>query len=198
MARILAVDPGTHQSGFVDMDASRLYEFSKLDNDKLLTRIHSGDFDACDECVIEMVGHYGTGMSVGKEVFRTCILIGRLAQAWSRRKGREARWLLRKTICGVLCASGRANDSNIRQAIIDRYDGQRAALGAIKCPKCKGKGWFGVGRRPCPQCDGSKWEVPPGPLYGVSGDIWSALAVGLTFFDLSQPGIAVERTPPCF
>ena len=31
-----------------------------------------------------------------------------------------------------------------------------AWAGLIDCPKCKGRGWFGRGRKPCPQCGGEK------------------------------------------
>ena len=53
-----------------------------------------------------------------------------------------------------LCGSAKAKDSNIRQAIIDRYGGD---------PK---------------RCIGTK--KAPGPLYGISADQWAALALALT------------------
>lgn len=61
----------------------------------------------------------------------------------------------RKEVKMHLCHSMRAKDGNIRQAIIDRYGGESA-----------------IGRK-----------KNPGPLYGVSGDVWSALAVALTWSD---------------
>jgi len=54
-----------------------------------------------------------------------------------------------------LCGSARAKDTNIRQALIDRYGGS-AAIGK---------------------------KAAPGPLYGVSKDVWSALAVAVTAAD---------------
>lgn len=51
-----------------------------------------------------------------------------------------------------LCGNSKANDSTIRTAIIDRY------------------------RQP----DGKNPIKKGGPLYGISGDCWSALAVALT------------------
>jgi hypothetical protein len=55
-----------------------------------------------------------------------------------------------------LCGSARAKDPNIRQALIDRYGGQ-AAIGK---------------------------KASPGPLFGISNDVWSALAVAVTAADI--------------
>lgn len=55
-----------------------------------------------------------------------------------------------------ICGNSRAKDGNVRQAIIDRYGGKEVAIGK---------------------------KATPGPLYGVSNDVWSALAVGLTYLD---------------
>lgn len=54
-----------------------------------------------------------------------------------------------------LCGSVRAKDANIRQALLDRWGG-RSAVGTKKAP---------------------------GPLYGVTGHCWSALAVAVTAWD---------------
>lgn len=64
----------------------------------------------------------------------------------------------RKDVKLHLCHSMRAKDANIRQAIIDRFGG----------PEAIGK------------------KKSPGPLYEVSGDVWSALAVGLVWLDKHQ------------
>lgn len=55
----------------------------------------------------------------------------------------------------ALCHNSRAKDANIRQALIDRFGGLAA-----------------IGRK-----------ANPGPLYGVAGDVWSALAVAVTWAD---------------
>ena len=61
----------------------------------------------------------------------------------------------RKAIKLHLCGSMRAKDPNIRQALIDRFGGSSA-----------------IGRK-----------ATPGPLYGVSADLWSALAVAVSWAD---------------
>ena len=63
----------------------------------------------------------------------------------------------RKAVKLYLCGSVRAKDPNIRQALLDRYGGSVAK--------------------------GTKSH--PGPLYGVAGDVWSALAVAVTYADRS-------------
>jgi hypothetical protein len=79
---------------------------------------------------------------------------------WSGRFAEAARPLTvervtRRAVKLHLCGSMRAKDANVRQALIDRYGGATAK--------------------------GTKKK--PGPLYGVSGDVWSALAVAVTYAD---------------
>lgn len=98
---------------------------------------------------IEMVASYG--MAVGKDVFETCVWIGRFVQAYPGR----THWVYRKDVKMALCGSMRARDSNIRQALTDRYGpGREKAVGRKKAP---------------------------GPLYGIRTHLWSALAVGVTW-----------------
>lgn len=92
------------------------------------------------------------GMAVGAEVFQTCVWLGRFIETWNV-KGFPWHPVTRKEVKMHLCQSMRAKDGNIRQAIIDRYGGS-AAIGRKKSP---------------------------GPLFGVSGDVWSALAVAITW-----------------
>jgi hypothetical protein len=55
-----------------------------------------------------------------------------------------------------LCGNMRAKDANIRQAIIDKFGGKDRGIGKKKTP---------------------------GPLFGVSGDCWAALAVAITWWE---------------
>ncbi len=63
--------------------------------------------------------------------------------------------LTRNQIKNHLCHSSKAKDANIRQALIDRFGGADA-----------------IGKK-----------AKQGPLYGVSGDVWAALAVAVTYMD---------------
>lgn len=84
---ILAIDPGFTASGFVLFDGKPL-KFGKWPNNTLLREIEVGGlFAGASHCAIEMVGHYGTGMAVGNEVFETCVWIGQFKHAWWQRQG---------------------------------------------------------------------------------------------------------------
>lgn len=164
---LLSIDPGTHESAYVIFDGRLPLRFGKVANWNLLKMISDDvDFLACRQAVIEMVGHYGTGMSVGKEIFETCVWIGRFKQAWYSTLGEDvneivdAEVVLRATVKTCLCNSARAKDSNVRQAIIDRYGGIRE---------------LAIGRK-----------ASPGPLYGFKADCWQALAVGITWFEMQK------------
>ena len=61
--------------------------------------------------------------------------------------------LPRRAVKLALCGDSRAKDANIRAALIDRFGGAAA-----------------VGRK-----------AAPGPLYGISRDVWSALAIAVTY-----------------
>lgn len=174
--RLLCVDPGPVKSGWVLLEDDKPVKHGWNDNGDLrkwiLTEAISGKLD---ELVIEDVTHMG--MAVGKDVFETV--------RWSGRFDPDclAKFIDRKQVKLNLCGNPRAKDPNIRQAIIDRYGGDSVAIGGKKCQTCKGKGWRGRGRPPCDECKATGYEHPLGPLHGISGHVWSALAVGLTYLD---------------
>lgn len=114
--RILAIDPGPEQSGYVVLDGARVVECGVLPNSRLVSWVLS----TCivNHCAIEMIASYG--MAVGKDVFETCVWIGRFAQQWADASGAEPLRIPRKEIALHLCSSPRAKDTNVRQALIDR------------------------------------------------------------------------------
>lgn len=108
---------------------------------------------AYEHLIIEQVACMG--MAVGAEVFETVFWSGRFCQDCAAR-GRQWHRVKRHEVKMHLCGNMRAKDPNIRQALIDRYGGKDAAIGK---------------------------KATPGPLYGVSADVWSALAVAVTWAD---------------
>ncbi|CCH04029.1 hypothetical protein NH44784_000371 [Achromobacter xylosoxidans NH44784-1996] len=100
---------------------------------------------------VEMIASYG--MPVGREVFETCVWIGRFVQAW----GGAVEMVYRKDVKMHLCGTAKAKDGNVRQAILDLYP--RTGGGATPQVGTKGR---------------------PGPLYGVSTHAWAALGVAIT------------------
>ncbi len=97
------------------------------------------------------------GMPVGAEIFETCVMIGRLL-AGHARYGPLGR-LTRAMVKLHICKNSRANDATIRQAILDRYGGKERAIGKKKTP---------------------------GPLYGLHGDCWAALALAITAAETTE------------
>ena len=148
---VLAIDPGTLRSAYVLLDDEcKLLDFGILANFEMVFMLRQR-LVANQVLAIEMIASYG--MPVGREVFETCVWIGRFAEAhrdeWHR--------VYRKDVKMHLCGSTRAKDPNVRQALLDRYGpGREIAIGTKRAQ---------------------------GPLYGVSADVWAALAVGVTFQD---------------
>ena len=135
---ILAVDPGTTQSGFVVLDNDRVVSSGTLSNAETLALVadHTGIV------AIEMVASYG--MAVGKEVFETVRWIGRFQQA--SRDPEAVRLVYRRDVKIYLCGSARATDPNIRAAIVDAFGpGKDAAVGRKSAPgplyAVKGHAW---------------------------------------------------------
>jgi hypothetical protein len=118
--RIFAVDPGPEKSAFVywDSQGEKILQASILPNLEALALFRSLPQD-CEAVVIEMIGHYGSGMPAGKEVFNTCVFIGELKEACFPRF--QPHMIERRYIKMHLCNSARAKDGNIRQALIDRF-----------------------------------------------------------------------------
>jgi len=175
--RILAIDPGVRQSGWVEYrsDNHTLEGYGIKENQKLAHRLIAYR-DGYDKLVIEMIACYG--MAVGKDVFETCVWIGRFEGAWGTL---DRDRVLRREVKLHLCNNVRAKDTHVRQALIDKFGGREKAIGGIKCERCKGKGWAGRGRPTCAECAGSGWQAPPGPLAGVISHVWAALAVAVTY-----------------
>ncbi len=212
---ILAIDPGNEKSAWCVLQDGVPVAFAKEDNECVLPRLmnhKSWNGHWPQECCIEMV--QCLGMAVGAEVFDTAWWTGRFTQAWISASDSQPRRIYRTDVKMHLCHTMRAKDSNIRQALIDRFGGNSKAIGGKKCLTCKGR--KSVGRlfcpvcelrsqknndcrhcnggkdksvyctQPCDECSETGWENPPGPLHGISADVWAALAVGITFLETHE------------
>lgn len=118
---ILALDPGTTQTGWVEYGGDGgVIESGVMPNADvliMLQRAHGPDYHCL---AIEMIASYG--MAVGREVFETCVWIGRFQQAWH--DPARVRLVYRRDVKLHLCASPRAKDPNIRQALLDKIGPQ--------------------------------------------------------------------------
>ena len=121
---ILAIDPGNVESAYVivENDLSRVIEKGKTLNPILLRALTVWAYKygcSIDYFAIEGIQSYG--MAVGKSVFETCYFIGRLIESGERDLHIEPTLIYRMEEKMCLCHSTRAKDSNIRQALIDRF-----------------------------------------------------------------------------
>lgn len=157
MGKIISIDPGPKTSGVVVLETyptpelPRILEAHKAYDSEAL--VQDLTLPIFDRLVIEGIQSFG--MAVGADVFQTAEMIGRIRQAFCYHKTTK---IYRKEVKLFLCGSLRAKDTNVSQAIRDLYP----ATGGGKKPS--------VGTK-----------AQPGPLYGVAGHAWSALAVGLTY-----------------
>lgn len=158
---ILAIDPGTTQSAFVLVgNGCRPIRFNKLENETLLAMLKACLLREAERVVIERVASYG--MPVGQEVFATCEWIGRFTQTALDRSLTVA-YVLRQEEKLTICHDSRANDANIRRALIDRFaqHDMRSGTGTKKNPDF---------------------------FYGFKRDIWQAFAVAVTYLDREEEG----------
>jgi hypothetical protein len=119
--KILAIDPGPEQSAFVTWNNGTLGYCNIQSNTFVRDSLQMCIYDLV---AIEMIACYG--MPVGKETFETCLWIGRFCE----RSPIEPRLIYRRDVKLHHCGSARAKDSNIRQALIDKY----GAPGTKKAP----------------------------------------------------------------
>lgn len=163
--RLLAIDPDPNGGSwvFVDQDG-KLFGYAWRDSiDNIVETEMQWPF--LRHTVVEDLQSYG--MPVGASVFDTAKMIGEM-----RRGARVALLhfhlsLTRPKIKTALCGTPRAKDANVRAALIDLYGGSRE---------------IAIGRK-----------ATPGPLYGVSKDVWAALALAVVWLQTQKLGPLYER-----
>ena len=120
MKVIFAVDPGNVQSAYCVLEDGRpTNEFGIIDNESMLDLIYH--FHKICFLAIEQIQSYG--MAVGKTIFETCVWSGRFIEAHNIMNEHDNKFIQipRKDVKLHLCGSVRAKDTNIRQALIDRF-----------------------------------------------------------------------------
>jgi len=160
--KMLAVDPGPTNTQLLAWDGQKVlwqaFVINREAREKIAAFCDDVPFGSCS-LVVEMVACYG--LPVGREVFETCIEIGRIVEICSSRN-QSVRLMPRLEAKMHLCHTARAKDANIRQALLDRFGGKEAAIG------CK---------------------ATPGPLYSVKSHAWAALALAITFAETTAKPI---------
>lgn len=153
---VLAIDVGTTESGFVIMQMPfKLIRFGKVTNEELLDIVKTEKYK---KLVYEEFQSFG--MPMGISTIKSITWNGRYIQS-ALDMGKEVHHVTRKEEKLCLCGSLKAKDSNIRQALIDRY---------AKFDFKTGKGT----------------KKNPDTFHGVSKDAWQAIAVGVTYYENEQ------------
>ncbi len=158
--RILAIDPGPRESGFVIWDDENgLYPVvlsGHTENAKVREMISANGIGTV---AIERIRGYG--IVAGDDTFDTCEWIGRFDDT-AQNSGISSTLIGRKDIKRHLCGNTSANDKYVRAALIDRVE----TADFIRYDK-----------------KGTKKPLKGGRLYGLSGHAWSALAVAIYVVD---------------
>ena len=120
MTPILAIDPGTERSAFVLLYEGQIVRHGLQENAWLVGFLESYQSKLPHPILaVEMIASYG--MPVGREVFETCVWIGRFVQAW---QPLPVEYVYRREVKLHLCGSVKAKDGNVRQALLDLYGAQ--------------------------------------------------------------------------
>lgn len=157
---VLAIDPGPVESAWclIDADTCKPLAFDKQGNEAVREYLRG---TSADTLAVEMVASYG--MAVGAEVFETCVWIGRFLEVsednpWIFRRQRHTR----SPVKLHHCHDSRAKDTNIRQALVDRF-------------------------APGQPNHGKGTKAEPGWFYGFRADVWQAYALAVYVADTSKP-----------
>ena len=125
---ILGIDPGPTESAYALIgqeipggvsDLFRIHEAEKVPNKSLIGRL---SVLRPEHVAIESIQSYG--MAVGRSVFDTCFMIGRLIQVC---KDHNIPFTLypRPEYTRRICGVGKINDAVLRQALLLRFGGDK-------------------------------------------------------------------------
>lgn len=175
--RILAIDPGTTQSAYALLsDAYQVLSADKVENSVMMDIIASTP--GIDAVIIEdMEPRYprngkdsnAAGAIVGASTYTTLKWMGKfdltaqvrgIAVHWIYRRDERAALIRKKELPAD---APKHADGQIRAALITRFAAH---------DKVNGKGT----------------KAKPDTFYGVSGDMWQAIAVGVTWLDKQRTG----------
>lgn len=167
---VIGIDPGTTHSAIVALRGKEIIQHGRYPNDQALVILR--DWSQINEpptMAVENISGQrrlpgGRGFAaVGQETFETCVWIGRFTERYGEhRTHRLERSEVVRHVCGKIprAKEGQkkvSRDTLVRQGIIDLY--------AKHCADPIGK------------------SKEPGPLFKISADQWSALAIAITFRD---------------
>ena len=161
---ILAIDPGTEKSGVVlysQTEARPVVLAEVMDNWHLLTRLRDGAF-GFSSFAIEQICSYG--MAVGKSTFTTVEWSGRFIEAWV-------------STCLARRGLGPKTPAEDRVLRLPRLDIKVHLCGTAKAKDAN------IRQALIDRLGEPGTKKNPGPTFGISSHMWSALAVAVVAAD---------------
>ena len=119
--KIIAIDPGPKDSAYVIWDGKKIEAAFIMANSALRNGLITIVNSRKCRLVLEKVESFG--MPVGEDIFETVFWSGIFVEAFRQKNLIGAQWdrVSRRTVKLHICQNARAKDSNIRQALIDRF-----------------------------------------------------------------------------
>lgn len=166
---VAAIDPGPKQSGVAWVgDQGEFLHGEIMPNEYVFFSVQKqilllgGTKFTVEELLVEHTQPYTLTTKSGgsffpKQILQTAVWVGRFWQSWYDFYGTDPKIISRRDVKKILLGhGGSAQDKHVMENIIKRYGGEtrQQVVGTQK---------------------------NPGPLYGVKGDIWAALAVALAW-----------------
>jgi hypothetical protein len=162
---ILAIDPGTHQSAYVELTDGKITSFGKVPNTELLHLLRLSNPLQYDAVVFEQVKAYE---HIGDDALWTVHWCGRFHQV-ALHCAIDIVYVPRSTVKVHVTGHNRtARDSHVRMAMLDRWGPQKLPMTDEEqegVPKSKRK------------------RLKPGPTAGIRADMWAALSVATWYLD---------------
>lgn len=154
---ILAIDPGTWQSGWVLYNPGNkrhpVEAHAVEQNLDVIRMIRSTPLPGLTAIVIEDFACYG--MAIGTSSIKTIKWIGHFERTVIDHRRMEPVTITRKDVKHHLCGTFKARDTNVWQAVMDRFGSDKS---------------IAIGKK-----------ASPGPLYGITSHQRAALALAITF-----------------
>ena len=159
---IIAIDPGNIKSAITTLpeESPGPSEMHDIPNDEIFGKLRTyigGALAAGRPVIVAIEQIRSYGMAVGATIFDTVHWSGRFHQyVLDLAKDEPTVQVIlvpRRDVKMHLCHTNKAKDVNVNTALADKYGGMKV---------CKGT------------------KANPGPLYGIAGDMWAALALAVT------------------
>lgn len=116
---ILGIDPGPAESAYCQIGGYEIIASDKVNNDVLFDTI---EWHNISHVAVESIQSYG--MAVGRSVFETCYMVGRVIQRCID-QGIPYTLYPRQEYARAICGTAKISDAILRQALLLRFGGDK-------------------------------------------------------------------------